>query len=248
MKSVDMNESLVSPASTVSAAQNSATLKAVEEIKVFISNRDSKCDECREELGRQAWITLVRDKGALCLACADLDHLIFLSSGDAALTRRARKHSTLSAVVLKFSRARRRYERQGLLVEEKALEQAEAECLADSDVRARRNEREQIRRAELDEQYVEKFASRIREMFPHCPGGRAHTIAEHACRKYSGRVGRSAMAKSLDEEAVRLAVVAHIRHRETNYDALLAKGWDRHDARECVSDIVGAICERWKGR
>ena len=38
------------------------------EIKVFISHRDSKCDECGEELGRQAWITLEEDKGALCLA------------------------------------------------------------------------------------------------------------------------------------------------------------------------------------
>lgn len=66
-------------------------------------------------------------KGALCLACGDLDHLVFLSAGDAALTRRARKYSILSAVVLKWSRARKRYERQGLLVEECALEKAEWE-------------------------------------------------------------------------------------------------------------------------
>src|SRR5437667_4481466 len=52
-----------------------------EEIKVFISHRESVCDECHEELGKKAWITLVRDKGALCLACADLDHLVFLPSG-----------------------------------------------------------------------------------------------------------------------------------------------------------------------
>src|SRR5258708_12491819 len=82
-----------------------------EELKVFISNRDSTCGECGEDLGRKAWITLVRDKGALCLSCADLDHLIFLPSGDAALTRRARKHALLSAVVLKWSRARKHYER-----------------------------------------------------------------------------------------------------------------------------------------
>src|ERR1044071_8109108 len=104
-----------------------------QDLKVFISNRESKCDECGEELGRQAWITLVENKGALCLACADLDELVFLSTGDAALTRRARKDSVLSAVVLKFSKARGRYERQGLLVEENALAQAEAECLADAE-------------------------------------------------------------------------------------------------------------------
>ena len=68
------------------------------ELKVFITTGDSSCGECGEQLGRHAWITLVEGKGALCLACADLDHLAFLLSGDAALTRRARKHSTLSAV------------------------------------------------------------------------------------------------------------------------------------------------------
>jgi hypothetical protein len=41
-------------------------------------------------------------------------------------------------VVLKWSRARNRYERQGLLVEEQALEKAEEECLADSELRERR--------------------------------------------------------------------------------------------------------------
>ena len=46
-----------------------------------------------------------------------------------------RRHSTLSAVVLKWSRARNRYERQGLMVEEQALEKAEEECLADSEGR-----------------------------------------------------------------------------------------------------------------
>jgi hypothetical protein len=132
------------------------------DLKVFISSRDSTCDECGEELGRRAWITLVQDKGALCLACADLDHLVFLPVGDAALTRRSRKHSTLVAVVLKWSRARKRYERQGLLVEAQALERAEEECLADSEVRARCRERAAVRRADLDRQYVERFAQRVR--------------------------------------------------------------------------------------
>ncbi|MFN8457420.1 MAG: hypothetical protein U0401_22635 [Anaerolineae bacterium] len=64
------------------------------ELKVFITSSDATCGECGEKLGRHAWITLTESKGALCLACADLDHLIYLPAGDAALTRRARKHST----------------------------------------------------------------------------------------------------------------------------------------------------------
>ena len=222
-------------------------MKTSEDIKVFISHRDSKCGECGEELGRQAWITLEEKKGALCLACADLDELVFLPTGDAALTRRARKHSVLSAVVLKFSRARGRYERQGLLVEEDALAKAEAECLADAEARARRVERQRERQAELDRDYVKSFAQRIRELYPACPRGRESQIAEHACRKYSGRVGRSAAAKSFDEVAVRLAVAAHIRHRETNYGELLAAECDRFDARARVKYQVGEVLRRWEG-
>ncbi len=222
-------------------------MEQMSELKVFITTTAASCAECGEELGRSAWITLVENKGALCLSCADLDHLIFLASGDAALTRRAKKHSTLSAVVLKWSRARKRYERQGLLVETNALEQAEQECLNDSEVRERRREREAVRREELDREYVEQFAARVRELFPQCPEGRETVIAEHACQKYSGRVGRSAAAKSLDETAVRLAVVAHIRHAETGYDTLLSRGYDRHEARDQVQDKIDRVLARWHG-
>lgn len=215
------------------------------DLKVFITSQDSTCDECGEKLGHQAWITLRENKGALCLSCADLDHLVFLSAGDAALTRRSAKYSTLSAVVLKWSRARKRYERQGILVEEAALQRAEQECLADEDVRARRNERQAEKRAALDQEYVSNFAKRVRELFPNCPVGREQIIAEHACQKYSGRVGRSAQAKKLDEQSISLAVIAHIRHEETNYDELLSQGMERQDARDEIRNQVGNILASW---
>jgi len=215
------------------------------DLKVFISTGESTCDECGEDLGPKSCIMLVKDKRALCLPCADLDHLIFLPSGDAALTRRARKHSMLSAVELKWSSARKRYERQGLLVESRALEQAEQECLADSRARALRRKREAMRRAELDRDYVKRFASRIRELYPGCPSGSEVEIAEHACLKFSGRIGRSAAAKNLDEEAVRLSVIAHIRHVETNYDELLMKDYDRWEAREHVRESVENVLSKW---
>lgn len=215
-------------------------------LKVFISHRESKCGECGEDLDRKSWITLDRKKGALCLSCGDLDHLVFLAPGDAALTRRSRKHSPISAVVLEWSRSRRRYERQGLLVTEEALRQAEEECLSDADARDRRRQREAIKREELDLKYLDRFASKVREMYPNCPTGREKQIAEHACRKYSGRVGRSQAAQSLDEQAVRLAVVAHIRHRETKYDELLDGGYDRFDARDAVIDQVHTVLESWE--
>lgn len=70
----------------------------------------------------------------LRLSCADPDHLAFLAAGDAALTRRAKAASGLSAVVVRFIRSRGRYERQSVLVEEDALAAAEQRCLADEDL------------------------------------------------------------------------------------------------------------------
>jgi hypothetical protein len=222
-------------------------MSSATDLTIFIARRDVTCGECGEALGRHAWITLDRERGALCLACADLDHLVFLPAGDTALTRRARKHSTLSAVVLEWSRTRERYERQGLLVEEAGLAQAEQECLADADARERRRAREADRRAEEDQEHVARFAAAVRDLYPACPPGREQVIAEHACRKYSGRVGRSASAKRLDAEAVRLAVVAHVRHAETNYDQLLSQGYDRRDARTEVEGQVARVLARWAG-
>ena len=216
------------------------------DFKVFISSRESGCDECGDALGRRAWITLTANREARCLACADLDHLLFLPSGDAALTRRARKYSTLSALVLKWSRARKRYERQGLLVEEPALVQAEADCLADSEVRFRRRERAAAREEELDRHYIERFSAQVRVLFPGCPPGRERIIGEHACQKYSGRVGRSSAAKAFDEQAVRLAVIAHIRHAETPYDALLVRGDERGAARAQVEPDVTRVLRQWQ--
>lgn len=215
-------------------------------LKIFITGRNATCADCREELAPGNWIKPAGEGCVLCLACADLDHLVFLPSGDAALTRRAARYSTLSAVVLKWSKARKRFERKGLLVTTEGLERAEAECLADQDARSRRQERESARRTELDAEYVRSFAARVRELFPHCPPGRELEIAAHACTKYSGRVGRSAAAKSLDANKVRVAVIAHIRHVETGYDELLAQGDDRDSARADVEGDVHRVLEKWR--
>jgi hypothetical protein len=218
-----------------------------DELRVFITSRDSRCDECGEQLGPHAWILLAGERGALCLSCADLDHLVFLPSGDHALTRRSRKASAVSAVVLKWSKSRKRYERQGLLVEEAALEQAEAECLEDADARERQRERAAERRCMIEDEYLEKFAEHVRRMYPNAPKDREHEIARHACRIHSSRVGRTADAKAFVESAIRSAVAAHIRHRETEYDDLMARGWDRQDARAKVRADVERVVARWTG-
>ena len=215
------------------------------EIVVFSILRDSACAECGEELGKGQFLRKERDR-PLCLSCADLDRLVFLPSGDAALTRRASKHSKLRAVVVRFSRARGRYERQGVLVDEQALEKAEEECLADEEARAARRARDEERREARDARYVASFAERIRELFPGCPPSEREAIAEHACAIHSGRVGRSAAARRLEEDAVTLAARAHVRHEHTPYDDLLASGTAREESRAEVAALVERVLACWK--
>jgi hypothetical protein len=221
----------------VSVSRRSPDLVVVSPLKDWI------CAGCGSAEG--GWLTM-EDRGPLCMSCADLAHLVFLPSGDSALTRRARKHSRLSAVVVRFSRARRRYERQGVLVEETAIGQAEAECLADEDARARRREREAERRASEDVEFQRELASEIRRLFPNCPPARLEAIARHTGERGSGRVGRTAAGRALDPGAITLAVTAAVRHGDTDYDDLLMVGVDRMDARARVRADVEQTLERWR--
>jgi hypothetical protein len=70
---------------------------------------------------------MMENPGPACLRCVGLDDLEFLSAGDALLTRRVKAKSARRAVVVRFSKSRRRYERQGLLVEPQALMEAQRE-------------------------------------------------------------------------------------------------------------------------
>ncbi len=189
---------------------------------------------------------LMEDAGPLCLSCTDLDHLVFLPAGDVALTRRARKASGLAAVVVRFSRSRKRYERQGLLVEPAALEAAEQQCLGDEEARARRRDRDRQRREAADAAFEARVAAEIRRLFPGCPARRADAIASHTAERGSGRVGRSAAAQALDPDALTRALAASVRHTDTDYDVLLMSGVPRQDARDRVRPSVERILGGWR--
>jgi hypothetical protein len=204
--------------------------------------KDWSCSSC----GGDGGLLIMKDAGPLCMACADMDHLVLLAAGDAALTRRAKRASRLSAVVVRFSRARGRYERQGILVEERALEEAEAKCVADEQARARRRERDASKRADEDRELQARMAAKIASLFPGCPAERAEEIARHAAARGSRRVGRSAAGQALEQQALELAVVASIRHRDTPYDDLLMSGITRDQARDQVRDQVTRIIEAWR--
>lgn len=211
---------------------------------VAISPRKAfTCTECGEA---SDGLLLMEDPGPVCMGCAGLGHLVFLPSGNAALTRRAKKGSALSAVVVRFSTRRKHYERQGLLVEEAALAAAEEQCLADEDARERRRERDRERRATQDVDLQARTAEQIRQLFPGCSAERAEDIARHATVRSSGRIGRTAAGQALEPEAITLAVIASIRHHDTDYEDLLMAGVDRREARQRVYDDVQRMLDSWR--
>ncbi|MFB8248274.1 DUF2293 domain-containing protein [Streptomyces sp. NPDC055952] len=220
------------------------TLPPLGGLVVFQPLKRRYCAECR----RGPLALLALEEGApRCLDCADLGHLVFLPSGDTALTRRSREESALSAVVVRFNRRKNRYERQGVLVEERALARAEQRCLADAEARRRRRVRDARRRAAQDALFARAFAAEIVRLFPGCPADRALAVAAHASERGSGRVGRSAAGRALSEEAVTAAVVASVRHLDTPYDRLLMSGVPRQEARRRIAAAVETVLRGWSG-
>jgi hypothetical protein len=216
-----------------------------EEIVVILTRRAGICAECGREFFDGSMIRMLKDQPH-CLDCADLGHLEFLMRGNTALTRRASRYSPLRAVVVQWSRARKRYERQGILVTAAAIDRAEKECLEDADLRERQRERAVERREGVESAYQAGVTAAIRAAFPGCPETEAETIAAWTCQKHSGRVGRSAAAKALDPQALKLAVIAHIRHEHTGYDRLLMRHGDREAARAAVRPEIDRILRQWE--
>jgi hypothetical protein len=95
--------------------------RAPELVVIQPLNTEWTCHRC----GGTGGLLVMENLGPVCLRCVGLDDLEFLPAGDALRTRRVKAKSARSAVVVRFSRSRRRYERQGLLIEPQALTDAE---------------------------------------------------------------------------------------------------------------------------
>ena len=106
--------------------------RAPELVVIQPLNREWKCHRC----GGTGGILIMEKPGPACLRCAGLDDLEFLPAGDALLTRRVKAKSARHAVVVRFSKRRGRYERQGLLVEPAALQQVQSDLEATASTRA----------------------------------------------------------------------------------------------------------------
>ena len=58
-------------------------------------------------------------------------------------------------------------------------------------------------------------------------------------------MGRSAAGRALDEQAITLAVIASVRHHETDYDSLLMSGVPRDLARDRIRPDIDRVLASW---
>jgi hypothetical protein len=156
------------------------------ELLVIAPSKPWRCAACTIQFEWGDFLTM-DDGGPVCLDCADLGHLEFVPRGNTSLTRRARRASRLSAVVVQWSRARKRYERQGILAEPAAISRAEQECLIDSEVRDRRRQRDAERRRPRTSTSLRISPPRF--AYSRLPAGSSAADRPHA-KMSSGRIGR----------------------------------------------------------
>ena len=83
----------------------------------------------------------------------------------------------------------------------------------------------------------EALRKALRSVAPLIPYADSEPVLERAARLARGDLFPGA--------ALWLALVAHVRHRHTNYDALLAEGYDRDAARHFVVGETEAVLRAW---
>ncbi len=98
------------------------------ELTVLRVFKDSECGECKKKISKGSFLFMDVAQ-PLCLSCAKLDELEYLPRGNPKLTRYVTKNSTTHRAVVEFSRFRKKYERQGILVEKEILKEAKKELL-----------------------------------------------------------------------------------------------------------------------
>ena len=87
---------------------------------------------------------------------------------------------------------------------------------------------------------------KLLDLYPKIFPKEAFKIASHTAIRRSGCVGRSAVGRQLDEQALKLATIARIRHSHSDYDELLMTGWEQYEARKAVNPKVNDILWDWQ--
>jgi hypothetical protein len=83
-----------------------------------------------------------------------------------------------------------------------------------------------------------EIESALRRLAPRIPGHEFGAVVDHACDSRGLRTGAP-------ETAAWLSLVAYARHAFTDYDDLLAQGYDQDSARFFVADEIAALLAAW---
>ncbi|KAF1967442.1 hypothetical protein BU23DRAFT_559359 [Bimuria novae-zelandiae CBS 107.79] len=94
-----------------------------------------------------------------------------------------------------------------------------------------------------DNAAIRQAAAEVDSQFPKIPEHDRELVLKHGFKKYSGRVGRTSMIPL--PRKVLYAVIAHIRHRHTNYDKLLDSGVARDEARKRIQKKMQEKLREW---
>jgi hypothetical protein len=78
----------------------------------------------------------------------------------------------------------------------------------------------------------------LRRLAPNIPPHEFGAVIDHA-RDSAG------LKSAGPETAAWLSLVAYVRHAFTDYDALLAQGYDRDSARHFVADEMTGVLKHW---
>ncbi|KAF1928288.1 uncharacterized protein M421DRAFT_157865 [Didymella exigua CBS 183.55] len=90
---------------------------------------------------------------------------------------------------------------------------------------------------------IDAATAELEEQFPTMPEEENILVLKHGFRKHSGRVGRTGTIPL--PRKVLLAVIAHVRHRHTKYDSLLARHVERTVARKAVNRNIESVMRNW---
>lgn len=94
-----------------------------------------------------------------------------------------------------------------------------------------------------DATYIDATTLELKDQFPEMPEKEKMLVLKHGFRKHSGRVGRTGRIPL--PRKVLLAVIAHVRHRHTKYDSILARGVERVVARNAVNRKIESLLQDW---
>jgi hypothetical protein len=78
----------------------------------------------------------------------------------------------------------------------------------------------------------------LRRLAPKIPPHEFGAVVDHA-------LDSRGLRNATPENAAWLSLVAYVRHALTDYDDLLAQGYDQDSARYFVADEIGAVLSSW---